>query len=49
MVLLLLAGAAYPLVSAYHIEPVNAHQSGWALGDENHGVSQRSEGHFPNF
>ena len=40
MVLLLLAGAAYPLVSAYHIEPVNAHQSGWALGDENHGVSQ---------
>lgn len=40
MVLLLLAGVAYPLVSAYHIEPVNARQSGWALGDENHGISQ---------
>ena len=40
MVLLLLAGVAYPLVSAYHIEPVNARQSGWALGDENHDVRQ---------
>jgi hypothetical protein len=40
MVLLLLAGVAFPLVNAYHIDPVNARQSGWALGDENHGVSQ---------
>ena len=39
-VLLLLAGVAFPLVDAYHIDPVDARQSGWALGDENHGVSE---------
>jgi hypothetical protein len=31
---------AYPLVSAYHVDPKTAAQSGWALGDEQHGVSQ---------
>ena len=39
-VLLLLMGVAFPYVVGYHLDPVKAQWSGWALGDENHGVSQ---------
>jgi hypothetical protein len=38
--LLLVAGAAFPYVVGLHVEPVKAQWSGWALGDENHGVWQ---------
>ena len=38
--LLLFVGAAFPYVVGYHIEPVKALWSGWALGDVNHGVAQ---------
>lgn len=40
IVLLLLMGVAFPYVVGYHLDPVKSQWSGWALGDENHGVAQ---------
>jgi hypothetical protein len=40
MALLLISGVALPYVVGYHVDPVKAMWSGWALGDVNHGVSQ---------
>jgi hypothetical protein len=40
IVLLLLTGVAFPLLVGYHVDPVKAQWSGWALGDENHGVAE---------
>ncbi|MEO0005218.1 MAG: hypothetical protein ABIK49_04365, partial [candidate division WOR-3 bacterium] len=37
---LVIVGMAMAYLKAYDVQPVKAQWSGWALGDENHGVSQ---------